>query len=108
MSKKEYSEPWSPQAIIVDALIDHNNVYVNKFTKRQAKALAEADAVISLISNYVSDVTWLKNLLDDFKKYNKFENGWAVKEASKVARSSATRFMLNLSRWKKLLVGGEE
>jgi len=101
-------EPWSPSALVISELLNPRNSYVSRFSKKQIRFLSESLALIHVIKTYLNtDVEWLEELIRQYARLNKFEDGWIIKQAVNVARSSSTRMLFNLSRWKRVLYGEE-
>jgi len=101
-------EPWAPATIVISELLNPRNVYVSKFNKRQIRFLSEAVSITYVIREYMNtDITWMEELLRQYARLNKFEDGWTVKQAVNVAKAGSTRMLFNLSRVKRLLYGEE-
>ncbi len=106
--KELYGEPWSPATIFVDRVLEPDDVYVSNWTPKQIRFLAQVKSLISTAENYLGfKVPWLESLITEYMKLTKFEDGWVIKQAKDVARSSTTRMMMQVSRWRRILFGSE-
>jgi len=103
------SEPWGAAAIFVNRALDTEDIYVANWSPKQIRFLAQVNSLISLTEKYLSvDIMWLKDLVKEYMKLSKFSEGWIIKQAKDVARGSSARMLLNVARWKKILMGEEE
>jgi len=101
-------EPWASSSMVVANLLHPRQVYVSRYTKKQIRFLSEAVSVLHVVRRYLgTDVTWLEALLREYTRLNKYEDGWVIKEAVRVAGAAQTRMMFNLSRVKRILFGAE-
>jgi len=101
-------EPWSPSAMVIANLLHPRQVYVARFNKKQIRFLSEATSILHVVNEYLSvNIAWLDELIRQYARLNKFEDGWVIKEAVNVAKSGSTRMLFNLSRWKRVLFGEE-
>jgi hypothetical protein len=108
------AEPWGAANRVVQALVSEEEINVpNFFTKKQVKMFAQLSAMSVLYKKYLlrndgdASPTWLDVLIENYKRLLKAQDGKAVKLASKVAVSTQSRYLLNLQRVKRLLVGRE-
>ena len=108
------AEPWGASNRVVQALVSEDEINVpNFFSKKQVKMFAQLSAMSVLYKKYLlrndgdASPTWLDVLIENYKRLLKAQDGKAVKLASKVAVSTQSRYLLNLQRVKRLLVGRE-
>jgi len=102
-------EPWAPATMVISNLLHPRQVYVARFNKKQIRFLSEATSILHVVSEYLSvNIAWLDELIRQYARLNKFEDGWVIKEAVNVAKSGTTRMLFQLSRWKRVLFGEEE
>ena len=108
------AEPWGASNRVVQALVSEEEINVpNFFSKKQVKMFAQLSAMSVLYKKYLlrndgdASPTWLDVLIENYKRLLKAQDGKAVKLASKVAVSTQSRYLLNLQRVKRLLVGRE-
>jgi len=106
--REAYGEPWGPAAIFVDKSLDVEQFYVGNWAPKQIRWLAQVKSLIITTEQYLGfRVPWLNELVEEYMKLSKFEDGWIIKQAKDVARGSTTRMLLNVARWKRIFMGEE-
>jgi hypothetical protein len=106
--KEILAEPWGPSSIFVDRTLDEELVYVSAWKPKQIRFLSQVNSLVVTTEKYLGfDVPWLKELIFEYMKLSKFEDGWIIKQAKDVARGSSTRMLFNVARWKRILYGEE-
>ena len=106
--REAYGEPWGPAAIFVERMLNVDEYYVANWAPKQVKWLAQVKSLIMTTEQYLGfKVPWLNQLVEEYMKLSKFEDGWTIKQARDVARGSSTRMMLNIARWRKIFFGEE-
>jgi hypothetical protein len=106
--REVYAEPWGPSSIFVDKALDVEQYYVGNWAPKKIKWLAQTKSLITTTEQYLGfKVPWLNQLIEEYMKLSKFEDGWIIKQAKDVARGSSTRMLLNVARWRRIFFGEE-
>jgi len=108
MPSAKTEEPWAPATLVITALLNPHQVYVARYSKKQIRFLSESVSLLHIVRKYMTtEVSWLEELIRQYARLNKFEDGWVIKQAVGVAKTGSTRMLFNLSRWKRTLFGEE-
>jgi len=103
MISAKTEEPWAPATLVISALLNPKQVYVARYSKKQIRFLSESVSLLHIVRKYMTtEVSWLEELIRQYARLNKFEDGWVIKQAVSVAKTGSTRMLFNLSRWKKI------
>ncbi|MEM4762094.1 MAG: hypothetical protein QW230_03870 [Thermofilum sp.] len=107
-TKVKGEEPWSPALLYIDKVLDHRNIYIAPWSKRQIRFLSLTTSLLLVMERYVKiPHAWIKALIHEYMSLSKYENGRLLKSAESVARAQASRTFMQLSRLKRVFIGEE-
>ncbi|MEM3964811.1 MAG: hypothetical protein QW320_11785 [Ignisphaera sp.] len=107
-SRVKPDEPWSPALLYIDKVLDHENIYIAPWSKKQIRFLSYASSILLVMERYIkTPITWIKSLIHEYMSLSKYENGRLLKSAENVARSHGMKTYMSLSRVRRMIFGEE-